>query len=103
MESITNRLNQGDFTLLRVLSNGAMTDILTLMGSGGSGAVTSATAALSISGSGVLSIDGTGYLATTHEAGKINRQCGRGVRGLRREYPDFNPEPLQWCDYSALN
>ena len=67
MESLTNGLSQGDFTLLRVLSNGAMTDILTLIGSGGSGAVTSATAPLSIS-NGVLSINLSGFIATTHEA-----------------------------------
>ena len=70
MESLTNGLSQGDFTLLRVLSNGAMTDILTLIGSSGSGTVTSATLPLSIS-NGVLSISLSGYIATTHEANKI--------------------------------
>ena len=35
MEAVTTGLSQGDFTLLRVLSNGVMTDILTLVGGGG--------------------------------------------------------------------
>ena len=57
MSTLTNGLSQGDFTLLNVLHNGTMTDILTLVGvgGGGGGAVTSATSPLSIS-SGVLSL-----------------------------------------------
>ena len=64
MDTLTNGLSQGDFTLLRVLYNGAMTDILAvipaLAGGGGGGTVTSATAPLSIS-SGVLSLNLNGY------------------------------------------
>ena len=56
METLTNGLSQGDFTLLRVLYNGGMTDILTLIGSLGGGPITSTQLPLSISG-GVLSID----------------------------------------------
>ncbi len=87
MESLTNGLSQGDFTLLRVLSNGAMTDILTLIGSGGSGAVTSATAPLSIS-NGVLSINLSGYMATTHEANKI------GSADMTHGQFDFNTKTV---------
>ena len=39
MDRLTNGLSQGDFTLLRVLHNGAMTDILTLVDGGGGGVV----------------------------------------------------------------
>ncbi len=39
METITTGLSQGDFTALRVFSGGVMTDVLTLIGSGG-GAIT---------------------------------------------------------------
>ena len=37
MISILDGLSQGDFTHLRVLHNGQMTDILTLLGGSGSG------------------------------------------------------------------
>lgn len=62
MISILNGLSQRDFTHLRVLHNGQMTDILTLFGSGGSGSgtVTSATLPLSIN-NGVLSLDLSGF------------------------------------------
>ena len=56
MESITTGLSQGDFTLLRVLHNGAMTDILTLVASGGGAAgvtdVTSQSSELTVATSG---------------------------------------------------
>ena len=57
---------EGDFTTLRELSSaGVMTDILTLIGSGGGGGgtITSATAPLAIN-SGVLSIDLASYATT---------------------------------------
>lgn len=70
MDSITKGLTQGDFTLLRVLHNGTMTDIITLFGSLGSGTINSVTLPLSIN-NGVLGVDSTGYMPTTHEANKI--------------------------------
>ena len=63
MDTLTNGLSQGDFTLLRVLHNGSMTDVITLIGSLGGGNVDSANAPLSISG-GVLSIDLSSYSTT---------------------------------------
>ena len=76
-------LSEGDFHRLAVLHNGNMTDIVSLIGSLGSGTVTSATTLLSVSG-GVLSIDLSTYtttaglttllagkIGTTHEANKI--------------------------------
>ena len=61
MDTLTNGLSQGDFTLLNELHNGAMTDILTLVGGGvgGGGTVTSATSPLAIN-SGVLSLNLSG-------------------------------------------
>ena len=53
--SVTNGLTEGDFTALRVLNGESMVDVLTLINAGGGGgAVTSATAPLSIN-AGVLS------------------------------------------------
>ncbi len=82
LTTITNGLGQGDFTLLNVLHNGSMQNIITLIDSL-SGNVDSANAPLSISG-GVLSIDLSSYtntaglttllggkISTTHEANKI--------------------------------
>ena len=63
MTTVTTGLTEGDFTGLRVLSNGVMTDILTLVGSG-SGTVTSATAPLAIT-SGVLSVDLSSYITSS--------------------------------------
>ena len=63
MDTLTNGLSQGDFTLLNVLHNGSMQNIITLIGSLGGGTVDSATAPLSISG-GVLSIDLSSYSTT---------------------------------------
>ena len=54
MDTLTNGLSQGDFTLLNVLYNGSMQNIISLIGSLGGGNVDSANAPLSISG-GVLS------------------------------------------------
>ncbi len=62
MKYVTTGLTEGDFHRLGVLSNGTMTDILTLIGAGG-GTVTSATLPLSIA-NGVLSIDLSSYSDT---------------------------------------
>ena len=83
MDTLTNGLSQEDFTLLNVLHNGSMQNIISLIGSLGGGSVDSASTPLSISG-GVLSIDLSSYtntaglttllaskLDTSHEAGKI--------------------------------
>ena len=59
MTTITTGLTEGDFTALRVLSGGQMTDILTLLNSAGGGITTAATP-LSIA-SGVLSVDLAAY------------------------------------------
>ena len=64
MERITNGLSQGDFTLLNVLHNGSMQNIITLICSLGDGNVDSANAPLSISG-GALSIDLSSYTNTS--------------------------------------
>ena len=66
MTSPITGLTEGDFTALRVLSSaGVMTDILTLIGSGGGGGstISSATTPLAIN-SGVLSIDLACYATT---------------------------------------
>ncbi len=69
--STTLGLTQGDFHRLAVLYNGNMTDILQLLGQGGgSGTVTSATLPLSIA-NGVISVDLSSCIPTTHEANKI--------------------------------
>ena len=62
MNVATTGLSQADFHVLRVLSNGQMTDILALVGGGSGGAVSSAQAPLSLV-SGVLSIDLSAYLS----------------------------------------
>jgi hypothetical protein len=63
MDTLTNGLSQGNFTLLNVLHNGSMQNIITLIGNlGGGGIATSVTSPLSIS-SGVLSLN-TGSLCT---------------------------------------
>ena len=73
MDSITNGLTQGDFTLLRVFdpATGQMTDILALIGAAG-GTVTSAAAPLAIN-SGVLSINLAGYIPTSHESYNVGQ------------------------------
>jgi len=63
MDTLTNGLSQGDFTLLNVLHNGSMQNIITLIGSVGGGTVDSANAPSSISG-GVLGIDLSSYSDT---------------------------------------
>ena len=63
MNVVTTGLSTGDFHLLRVLSNGQMTDILTLLGSGGVGGSVSANAPLNRTGD-VLSIDLSAYAST---------------------------------------
>ena len=57
MDTLTTGLSQGDFTALRVLSNGAMTDILKMIGSGGAGITT-------IVGAGAAVVNGTGSSRT---------------------------------------
>ena len=69
METATG-LKEGDYTLLRVLYNGNMTDIITLISNLSGGTIVSVTFPLSIN-SGVLSVDLTGYIPTTHESYKI--------------------------------
>ena len=71
MDTLTHGLSQGDFSLLRVLYNGTMTDITTLIsGGGGGGTVTSANAPLSIK-SNVLTVDLNNIMNTSHEVNKI--------------------------------
>ena len=62
MDTLTDGLSQGGFTLLRALHNGSMQNIITLICSSGCG-VDSATTPLSING-GVLSVDLSGYGTT---------------------------------------
>ena len=66
-------LSQGNFDKLYIKNaNGNVVDILTLLGQGGGsgGTVSSATLPLSIT-NGVLSLDLSGLMQTTHEANKI--------------------------------
>ncbi len=75
METVTNGLSQGDFTLLRVLdpATGQMTNVLALIAAASEGAVTSAMAPLAING-GVLSINLMGlYIPTSHEAYNVGQ------------------------------
>ncbi len=72
MTSITTGLTEGDFHRLGVLSNGSMTDILTLIGAGGGGAgvtdVTSQSSELTVATSGTtrqLSLTLNAYATTT--------------------------------------
>ena len=69
METTTG-LREGDYTLLRVLYNGNMIDVITLIGNLSGGGINSVTLPLSIN-SGVLSVDLTGCIPITHEASKI--------------------------------
>ncbi len=64
MDTLTNGLSQADFTLLRVLYNGGMTDILSLIGTLGGWPITAIQLLLSISGAAVLSIDLSSYSTT---------------------------------------
>ena len=64
MTTLITGLTEGDFTALRVLSGGQMTDILTLLGGGGGSGITSANLPLSISGS-TMSIDLASYATTS--------------------------------------
>ena len=73
MAQVSTGLRQGDFTSLRVLSQGNFVDILTFInqaGGSGGGAVQSVSAPLVLTGS-ALSLDQTGLMLTTHEAHKI--------------------------------
>ncbi len=76
MQSILTGLTEGDFYRLAVLSNGIMTDILSLIGGGGGGAVTSANLPLSIS-NGVLTINLSGFSDTA----AMNTAIGAAVAG----------------------
>ena len=70
--SVNTGLSEGDFHRLGVLSNGVMTDILTLIGGGGGGGtVSSVVAPLALSNTGVLSVSLAGLMSTSHEANKI--------------------------------
>ena len=62
--SVQTGLSEGDFHRLAVLHNNEMTNIISLIGSLGSGAVNSATTPLSISG-GVLSVDLSSYITSS--------------------------------------
>ena len=64
MNTVTTGLTEGDFHRLAMLSNGQMTDILTLLGGGGGSGVTSANTPLSISGS-TMSIDLAAYATSS--------------------------------------
>ena len=69
-QNILTGISQGTFDKIYIRdSNGNMTDILTLI-SGSGGAVTSAVAPLSIT-NGVLMLDLSNIMATSHEANKI--------------------------------
>ena len=74
MNTLTNGLSQGDFTLLNVLHNGNMTNILTLIDSLGGG-VDSANTPLTLTG-GVLTIDLSGY---TNTAGLLALLAGKST------------------------
>ena len=64
--SVHTGLSQGEFHQLKVLHGGSMQNIISLIGSlGGSGAVQSVTTPLSISGSGVLSVDLAAYITSS--------------------------------------
>ena len=86
--TVTTGLAQADLHTLRILNNsGVMQNILDVIaassggggGGGGSGAVTSATAPLSIDGSGVLSIDLGQYATNSSVANKLDGLTGGGA------------------------
>ena len=85
--TVTTGLAQADFHTLRILnSNGVMQNILDLIassggGGGGSGpgAVSSATAPLSIDGSGVLIIDLGPYATNSSVSNKLDGLTGGGA------------------------
>ena len=67
MDTLTNGLSQGDFTTLRVLSNGVMTDILALIGSDGGTATLIGAGAAVVTGTGstrTITVDLSSYATT---------------------------------------
>ncbi len=67
MDTLTNGLSQGDFTTLRVLSGGVMTDVLTLIGSVGGIATLIGAGAAVVTGSGstrTITVDLSAYATT---------------------------------------
>ena len=77
--NLLSGISQGSFDKIYIkAANGGMTDLLTLMGAAAGAAVNSATAPLSIK-NGVLSINLTGYIPTSHESynvGQANANFG---------------------------
>ena len=105
METITNGLSQGDFTRLHILYNGAMQDIIPLLGGGGGGggAVTSATAPLSITNA-VLSLNTSGICSETkwnyHEnnlISKPNDECYISIMPVKYFRIKQNLKSLKTC------
>ena len=77
MDTLTNGLSQGDFTTLRVLSNGVMTDILALIGSVGGIATLIGAGAAVITGTGstrTITVDLSTYATTA--AGQLRAGLG---------------------------
>ena len=74
-------LKEGNYTLLNVLKDGVMTDVTTLVGGGG--AVSTASAPLSIA-AGDISLDTSGLLATSTECAKIGTaDCNHGANDFQ--------------------
>ena len=68
----TTGIKKGEYTLLRILdSNGNMVNILSLLGNGGSGIITSVLTPLNIS-SGILSIDLSTYVTNLSLSNALN-------------------------------
>ena len=68
----TTGVKKGDYTFLRIMDlNGDMVNVLSLLGNGGSGIITSVLTPLNIS-SGVLSIDLNNYATNVDLASKIS-------------------------------
>ena len=67
----TSGLSTGNYTLLNVLKDGAMQDVVELIGAGSAGAVSTASAPLSIN-AGDISLDASGLATTADLANKID-------------------------------
>ena len=71
--NLLSGISQGSFDKICIKdANGVMTDLLTLIGAATGAAVNSATAPLSIN-NGVLSINLTGYIPTSHESYNVGQ------------------------------
>ena len=71
--NLLSGISQGSFDKICIKdANGVMTDLLTLIGAAAGAAVNSATAPLSIN-NGVLSINLTGYIPTSHESYNVGQ------------------------------